>query len=170
MIRIGKIVAAQGLQGALVMTHVAGNSKWLKVNDPLFLELNKESYIPFFVTLCKPGNSGEYVVQFEEVDVVEEARKLIGKAVYVQEDIVAQYIEDSPLLWIGFKITDKEKGEIGVVDDVVQTGAQWLGVLHIHGAEVLVPLVPQTIVQVNLRTKKIHMILPKGLVEIYTNK
>jgi len=170
MIRIGKIVATNGLQGALVMTHVAGNSKWLKKDDPLFLEMNKDSYIPFFVTACKPNNSEEYVVQLDEVNVVEEARKLISKHVYVQEDAVAQYIEDSPLLWIGFKIADKEKGEIGVVDDVVQTGAQWLAVLHINGNEVLLPLVKQTIVQVNLKTKKIHMNLPEGLIEIYTDK
>lgn len=168
MIRIGKVVATHGLQGALVMTHITGNSKWLKKDDPLFLEMNKESYIPFFVTACKASNDEEYIVNLDEVNVVEDARKLIGKAVYVKEDMVSQYIEDSPLLWIGFKIVDKAKGDIGTVDDVVLTGAQWLAVLHINDAEVLLPLVRQTIVQVNLKTKKIHMNLPEGLIEVYT--
>ncbi len=168
MIRIGKIVATHGLQGALIVTHVAGNSKWLKKDDALMVEMNKDSYIPFFVTSCKANNEEEYVVQMEEVNVVEEARKLIGKPVFVQEEILAPYIEQTPLLWMGFKIVDKTKGEIGVIDDIYQTAAQWLAVVHIDGAEVLLPLVEQTILQVNLKAKKIHMDIPAGLIEVYT--
>ena len=169
MIRIGKIVAAHGLQGTVVMTHIAGNSKWLKKDDPLFLELNKGSYIPFFVTECKTVNAAEYTLSLEETDTAEDAKKLVGKAVYVKENVLAAYIADTPLLWIGFTMTDKNKGLLGTIDDVVQTGAQWLAVLHIGQKEVLVPLVKQVIVKISAGTKKIFVNLPEGLIEVYTD-
>jgi 16S rRNA processing protein RimM len=167
MIRIGKIVATHGLQGALVMTHIAGNSKWLKKDDALFLELHKESYIPFFVTQLKVSNEEEYVIQIEEVLNVEAARKLIGKNVFVQEDILEKYVEETPLLWVGFKMIDKAKGSLGVIEDVMQTASQWLAQLTYKDKEVLVPLVPQTIERVNMKAKTIYVDLPAGLIEVY---
>ena len=75
MIRIGKIVATHGLQGSLVLTHVVGSSDWLKKGDVLFLELNKGSFIPFFVKTVKGVDDEEYIVTLEDVTVVEEAKK-----------------------------------------------------------------------------------------------
>lgn len=167
MIRIGKIVATHGLQGNLVMTHIVGKSDWLKKDDILFLELNKGSYIPYFVTSAKEANKEEYIVSLEDVESVEEARKLITKQVYVKEDILAGHEKDSPLMWIGFKLVDKNKGAIGEIQDVVLTGPQWLAKLEYEGKEVLIPLIDQLILDVNVRNKFIRMELPEGLLEIY---
>jgi len=167
MICIGKIVATHSLQGALIMTHIAGNSKWLKKDDALFLELYKESYIPFFVTQVKVANDEEYIIQVEDILNVEAARKLVGKNVYVQEDILEKYVEETPLLWKGFKMVDKIKGNLGAIEEIMQIGVQWLAQLTYRDKEILVPLVPQTINQVNLKTKTIYVDLPVGLIEVY---
>ena len=166
MIRIGKIVATHGLQGSLVLTHVVGSSDWLKKGDVLFLELNKGSFIPFFVKTVKGVDDEEYIVTLEDVTVVEEAKKLIGKQAYVKEDILSATATETPLLWIGFKLVDKEKGGIGVIEDVMQAGPQWLAKLTYEGKEVLVPLIEQMILDVNVRNKFIRMDLPEGLLEL----
>jgi 16S rRNA processing protein RimM len=166
MLRIGKVVAAHGLQGAVILTHVVGQSDWLKKDDVLFLELNKGSYIPFFVTGVKASGDDEYVVNLEDVAQVEQAKKLVGKHAYVKEDILAGHADDSPLLWIGFNLVDKQKGSLGPVEDVLQTGHQWLARLTYNGKEVLIPLIDQMILDVNLRNKFIRMDLPEGLLDI----
>ena len=99
MIRIGKIVATHGLQGLLVMTHIVGNSKWLKNSDALFIEMQKDSYIPFFVSESKANNTEEYVISLEDIGSVESARRMIGMHVYVKDEVVASHAQDSPLLW-----------------------------------------------------------------------
>lgn len=170
MIRIGKIVAAHGLQGAVVMTHIVKKAGWLNENDVLFIELRKESYIPYFVQQAKASGSDEYIVQFEDVDALEEARKLIGKHVYGKEEVLAAHSDDSPLLWIGFNIVDKEKGSLGPLEDVMQAGAQWLGKITYQENEVLIPLVKPVILDINTRNKYIRVELPAGLLEIYTDK
>ena len=166
MIRIGKIVATHGLQGSLVLTHVVGSSDWLKKDDVLFLELNKGSFIPFFVQTAKAANDEEYIITVEDVTVVEAAKKLIGKQAYVKEDILSATAADTPLLWIGFNLVDKEKGSLGPIEDVMQAGPQWLAKLTYDGKEVLIPLREQLILDVNIRNKYIRMDLPDGLLDL----
>ena len=166
MIRIGKIVATHGLQGSLVLTHVVGSSDWLKKDDVIFLELNKGSFIPFFVQTAKAANDEEYIIPVEDVTVVEAAKKLIGKQAYVKEDILSATAADTPLLWIGFNLVDKEKGSLGPIEDVMQAGPQWLAKLTYEGKEVLIPLIEQMILDVNIRNKYIRMDLPDGLLDL----
>lgn len=166
MIRIGKIVATHGLQGAVVMTHIVGNSKWLKPDDVLFLELHKESYIPFFISQLKASNEEEYILNLEDTNSNEAARKLIGKNVYVNEDILSQHVTDSPLLWIGFNVVDREKGSLGPIQDVMQAGQQWLARIIYNEKEVLLPLVDEMILDVNVKNKFVRMDLPEGILDL----
>ncbi len=167
MLRIGKIVATHGLTGSVIMTHIIGHSKWLKKEDILFVEMNKDSRIPFFITELKAPKEGEYVLNFEDTKTVEAARKLVGKHVYVNEDVLAKHATDSPLLWIGFKVIDKTGGDLGPIEDIMQTASQWLAKLTYKGKEVLLPLIEQTIEGVDLKKKILHMDLPDGLLEVY---
>jgi len=168
MIRVGKIVATHGLTGSLIITHVLDNSNWLKKGHVLHVEMQKGSYIPYFVATTKSTNPKECVITVEDVDKIETAKKLVTKHVYVDEAILAGYAKTSPLLWIDFTMTDKNKGLIGKVEDVVQTGSQWLATLTYQGTEVLIPLIDQTIEQVDIKAKTIKVDLPDGLLEIYT--
>jgi len=166
MIRIGKIVATHGLQGAVIMTHIVGNSQWLKPGDVLFLELHKESYIPFFISQLKASNDEEYVLNLEDTNSNEAARKLVGKNVYVNEDILSKHATDSPLLWIGFNVVDREKGSLGPIEDVLQAGPQWLAKITYNDKEVLLPLVDDMILDVNMKNKFVRMDLPDGILDL----
>jgi 16S rRNA processing protein RimM len=167
MIRIGKIVATHGLQGGLILTHIIGRSDWLKKEMPLFVELNKESYIPYFTAQFRASNDEEYIVSFEDVEKPEQAKKLIGKHVYAQEDLLAEKASDSPLLWIGFEVTDRKHGKLGKIEDIMLTANQWLAQVTYKDAEVLIPLIEQTIDGIDLKKKKLQVNLPDGLLEVY---
>lgn len=170
MIRIGKIVATHGLQGSLVMTHIVGHSRWLKNGEALFIEMGKESYIPYFVVQSKSAKTDEYVINVEDVNTVESARRLVGKHVYASETILEAHAKDSPLLWMGFMVTDETSGELGPIDDMMFAGTQWLARVIYQGAEVLIPLVPQMVKKVDLKKKTIQVDLPEGLLEVYLKK
>lgn len=170
MIRIGKIVATHGLQGAVILSHIVGNSEWMQKDATLFVEIRKGSYIPYFATAAIASNHEEYIVNLEDVNGVEEAKKLTGKHVYVNEDILSGHADDSPLLWIGFNLVDKNKGGLGTIEDVMQTGAQWLAKITIEEKEVLIPLVEDFILDVNMRNKFVRVELPEGLLEVYLEK
>lgn len=166
MIRIGKIVASHGLQGDIILTHILNKKNWLKKDDVLFLELNKGSFIPFFVISVKGNQEDECIVKLEDITTVEQAKKLIGKQVYLEDALLEEQKIDSPLLWIGFTVIDRDKGEIGKVADVMQTAHQWLASVKYNDREVLIPLIDEMILDVNVRNKFIRMTLPEGLLDI----
>lgn len=166
MVRIGKIAATHGLHGDMILSHILNKKTWLKNNNVLFLELNKNSFIPFFVTNVKSEREDECIVRLEDVEKVEEAKMLIGKNVYVEEMVLDKQKIDSPLLWIGFNVVDKEVGSLGLIKDVVQTAHQWLATIDYEGKEVLIPLIQEMIIEVNTRNKFIRMDLPEGLLDL----
>ncbi len=169
MIRIGKIVATHGIGGSLIFTHVVGNSNWLKKEHILHVEMQKGSFIPYFIAQCKSSGPKEYQINIENIDRVEDAKKLVTKHVYVDESVLADYARQSPLLWIGFMVTDKHSGQLGPIDDVMQTGSQWLAKLTYKEKEVLIPLIDETIEKLDIKLKTLSVNLPDGLLEVYLN-
>jgi len=170
MIRIGKIVATHGINGSLILTHVVGNAKWLKKGHVLHVEMQKGSYIPYFIAQLKASNDKEYIIGIEDIDKPESAKKLVTKHVYVEEALLADYARQSPLLWIGFRAIDRNNGEIGIIEDVMQAGKQWLGKLTYKNSEVLIPLIDQVIDSLNVKSKTINITLPDGLLEVYSSE
>lgn len=168
MIRVGKIVATHGINGDVIMTHIAGRKNWLKKGDPIFVAIRKDSHIPYFVTQVKITSEDELIIHLEETESVEAAKKLIGKETFINEEILAKSgAEDSPLLWIGFTLIDESAGELGLIKDVFQTSAQWLAELEYKGNDVLVPLVKPVLQKVDVKARKVMVQLPEGLLEVY---
>jgi 16S rRNA processing protein RimM len=64
-------------------------------------------------------------------------------------------------------VIDKSKGELGIVDDMMQMPTQWIAQMNYKGKEVLMPLVEQTIESIDLKKKTLHLDLPEGLLEVY---
>ena len=166
MFRIGKIAAARGLEGGVVLTHILKKQGWLKVGDPIFIAVQRDSRIPFFVQEVVWKNDGECDLRLEEVDSPETAKGLAGKEVFAEEKLVGDSGSDSPLLYIGFSMVDKQLGAVGIIEDVYQAGPQWLAQLTVNGKEALVPLVDAFIVEVNTRNKFIRTDLPDGLLDV----
>lgn len=167
MLRVGKIAGAHGLQGAVVLRQIIDDTGWLKKGDVLFIELKRESFIPYFVETAKAANDTEYIITLDEVQDTEEAKKLVGKTVYVKEELLETAKVDSPLMYIGFNLVDKTRGGVGTIEDVLLMGKQWIARLTVDGKEVLIPLVEEMILDVNYKNKFLRMDLPEGLLDVY---
>lgn len=166
MLRIGKLVATHGLNGQLILTHQAGKSNWLQKGMILFVAVQKGSHIPFFVHQVKAVNDQEYHVLFEDTSTIDMAKKLVGKAVYVETKILEQAKINSPILWIGFEVLDTQLGVLGTLSDIAQTGHQWVGSLNYKGKEVLIPLVAPLLIETNWALKQLKVSLPDGLLDL----
>ena len=167
MLRVGKIVSLHGLEGAVRLRQIIDDTGWLKKGDVLFIELKRDSFIPYFVEKATAANDTEYIIKLDDIHTNEDARDLVGKAVYVKEEVLETAKVDSPLMYIGFNLVDKTKGGIGTIEDVLLMGKQWIARLTIDDKEVLVPLVEDMILDVNYKNKYLRMDLPEGLLDIY---
>lgn len=167
MIKLGKIVAVHGLQGAVVLKHNIQETDWLNKDDVLHIELQRDSLIPHFVEQVKGAKAGECIVMLDDLNDADKAKRLIGKNVYADEEMLRNTNVDSPLLYVGFNLVDKSKGSLGEITNVMQAGPQWIAQIMVEGKEVLIPLADDFILDVNMKNKFIRMDLPDGLLEVY---
>ncbi|MCB0698218.1 MAG: 16S rRNA processing protein RimM [Chitinophagales bacterium] len=167
MLRVGKIVAVHGLQGAVILSHIINGSDWLKKGDAIFVEMARESRIPYFVGSVRSSKPDELLVTVDDVEGAAAAKKLIGRNVYVNDELLQNTDADSPLMYIGFHIVDAQKGDIGAITDVMQATQNWIAQLIIEDKEVLVPLAEELITEIDKKGRVIKMELPEGLIDIY---
>lgn len=166
--KIGKIQNTHGLNGRIILKHIFEGKNIFKELNHVFIEVNRASYIPFFIKEKKVIDATEVLIQFDEVDSVEDARELLNKGVFIENEIFKKLkpknvTED----FIGFWIIDKKLGRIGKVDDLYETPAQVVASVQYKEKEILIPLIEYTIISINVAKKEIFVELPEGLIEVY---
>jgi 16S rRNA processing protein RimM len=165
---IGKITASHGLDGKVVLKHnLDAKSAFQKIRH-IFIELQRESYIPYFIEAQKKINHEEILLALDEIDSVELARTLTGKNVYL-EDAVFNLLKPKAVStgMVGFMVVDKELGPIGSIEELYETPGQVLATVIYKEKEVMIPLVDGTILSVDGAKKTITVNLPEGLLDIY---
>jgi 16S rRNA processing protein RimM len=67
----------------------------------------------------------------------------------------------------GFKIIDKSKGELGLVEAVVENPGHDLIIMGYLSKEVLIPITDNIVLLVDRDNKTVQVDLPIGLLELY---
>lgn len=165
---IGKLVSVFGLQGEFILKHSLGKRASLQGVEAIFLEERKNSFIPYFVQKASVKDHEHTFVKLEGIDTKEDARKLIQTPVYLGEaDFKAQAASSAPLAMLGYAVHDKELGELGVIEEVIEMPMQVLLKIMYKEKEVLLPLNEQSLVKVDKKGQIVHVDLPEGLLDIY---
>jgi 16S rRNA processing protein RimM len=165
--KIGKLVAAFGLKGELILKHNLGKKTGLKGLQAIFIEEKKQSFIPWFIVEAKMKNEEEIYLTLQDVDTREKAIKLTQKEVWLPEaDFKTFSAKTSPINLLGYKIVEGEK-ELGTILEVIEQPHQLLCRIEIEGREVLIPLHEDTILKIDRKKSTVIVELPEGLLEIY---
>jgi 16S rRNA processing protein RimM len=164
---IGKIVATYGIQGEVVLKHSLGKKTSLKGLQALFLEMQKDRTLPYFIQHTKIKSDTELYVKLEGADTKEQAHLLTQKNVWLPQNDFEKYAAKSaPISLIGFTMFNE--GElIGVVDEVIEQPLQVLCKVMYKNKEALIPLHAETLGKVDNKKKEVHVHLPEGLLEIF---
>ena len=164
---LGKITKTHGLKGEVVL--------WLDVDFPedyedlesIFLDVKGE-LVPFFMDSYRlSGNRA--IVQFEDIDTFEKAEELVNLEAYLPLDELPA-LENDQFYYheiIGFQVVDKNLGELGIVYTVHSMQAQDLLVMDYKGKEVLIPVIPEIVLEADKEAKILNVNLPEGLLEVY---
>ena len=84
--KVGKLVATFGLQGELVLLHSLGKKTSLKGLQAIFIEENKDTFIPYFIQSTKIKSDKEILISLDGLSTKETAHKLVQKEVWLLED------------------------------------------------------------------------------------
>lgn len=165
--KIGKLVAAFGLNGQLVLQHELGKKTSLKDLQAIFIEEKKTSFIPWFIASAKIKGDNEIYLSLEGVTSREAALKLTQKEVWLAEvDFKKFAAKSAPASLLGYTIIDSET-ILGPILEVIEQPHQLLCRLEMQGKEVLIPLNEAFLQKIDHRKKQVLVTLPEGLLDIY---
>ncbi len=164
---IGKLVATFGVKGEFVLKHSLGKKTSLKGLEAVFIEMNKDELIPYFITEVKIKSIDEVFLKLEGIDMKETAQKLLQKQVWLTEEEFHKYMsKSSPISLLGFHIIDDGR-DLGEILEIIEQPHQVLCRIDWKGKEALIPLNEKFLLKTDKKKKKVFVELPEGLMEIF---
>ena len=165
--KIGKFVAAFGVNGQLILQHELGKKTSLKGLRAIFIEEKKRSFLPWFIESVKIKSENEVYLALEGIGTREAALKIAQKEVWLPEaDFKKFAAKSAPASLLGYIVFDMDK-ELGPILEVIEQPHQLLCRLDINNKEVLIPLNENTLQKIDHKKRQVIVTLPDGLLEIY---
>ena len=165
--KIGKLAASTGLKGELVLQHNLGKKTSLKGLEAIFLEEKKDSFMPYFIEAAQIRSDTETIIKLEGIDIMEVARKLTPKEVWLAENDFKKFAaKSSPIAMLGFMMVNDGE-EIGIIEEVIEQPHQILCSIMYNGKEALIPIHEDSLEKLDVKNRKVFVTLPHGLLEIY---
>ena len=166
--QLGYIAKLHGFKGEVSLFLDVTEPERYASLDALYIDIN-DQLIPFFIERIKLKNKGFAAVLLEGVVTEDAARELLRKSVYLPSEILVdlddKHFYDHEV--IGFSVEDVNHGRIGIIQDVIDLAANPLLQIIEGEREILVPLLPGLVKNVD-RTKKALLIeAPEGLIGLY---
>ncbi len=166
---LGKIIRPHGFKGAVKIKFTHPAAELIEIPESVFIDINN-NLIPFFFTHFNPQNNGFAIVSFDDLETEQEAKDISGKLVYLPQEFepIPQGDEFYNDELIGFKVTDKIHGDIGVLENVMEAPAQDVfEITHSSGKEIMIPVLGNFILEIDRENKILKLDAPEGLIEFY---
>jgi 16S rRNA processing protein RimM len=167
-IQIGFTKKTHGVKGELkIVIEEVFEDIFLEA-DRVFIEV-RGNKMPYFIQNIR--GEGDLIVLFEDITNKDQALVIQSKPVFMPAAELPASIEvpDDGLEYSfleGFVLTDKNTGEVGTIEEVIDMPQQEMAVVVYKNREILIPLDEQIIVTISEAKKTILMDLPDGLLDL----
>ena len=165
---LGKIVKKYSFKGELLAKLDTDEPELYENLDAIFIDL-RGNLVPFFVESSQLHKSDLLRLNFEDVDSEADADALLKCDLYLPLDLLPK-LEGNKFYFhevIGFKITDENFGEVGIIKRVNDSTAQALFEIDRNSIEILIPMNDEFIVNVDRENKTVFVNTPEGLIDLY---
>ena len=167
MIYIGHVAKTHGLNG-----HFS-----IKIDMPddlcQLLDTLKKIYVsnkfdPLLITKAQLNNQIFLRVKTQNINTRDTAKSILRQSIYIKKgehpSIDKKWHEKNELL--NFKIFDKQKGDIGFIQEIDFNRPQPIFIIKNNKRTILMPFVNELIVNIDQKSKIINVDLPENLIEI----
>lgn len=161
--KIGTVTRTHGVKGEVSMTFT--DDVWDRTDaDYLILRVDG-ILVPFFMEEYRFRSDTTALVKFTDYDTVEDAQELCGAEVYFPCSMNAAPDDGREYTWryfTGFRVIDKEAGELGRIDHVDDRTQNVL----LHIGDILVPAAEEFILDIDHKGRTMTVSLPQGLLNL----
>lgn len=165
LLEIGKIVGTHGLRGDLKVRPSSGDPELLLTIDQLTLRLSSGELL-VAVPSRQVLHKGQVLLRLQGFETLNDVAELVGGQVLLAEDLLPELDEDE-YYWgdlQGLRVVDRQRGDIGCLEQMFSTAAHDTYVVIGNFGEVLIPAVGQFILEIDLERRVMTVDLPEGLV------
>jgi len=165
---LGKIVKKYSFKGELLIKLDTDEPEIYENLDAIFVDL-RNNLVPFFVEHSQLHKSQLLRIKFEDVNTEEDADSLLKCDLYLPLAFLPK-LDGNKFYFhevIGFKVMDKNFGDVGIIKAINDSTAQALFEVDRNGVEILIPMNDEFILEVNRESKTILMETPEGLIDLY---
>jgi len=166
LVSIGVISGSYGLRGEVKIHPLTDFPERFKALSKVIL-VNKDERLLMEVEKSRPHASG-HLIKFKTLNTREAADALRGYYLMIPEDQVFPLPEGSYYHFQlkGLTVYDEELGRIGILVDILETGANDVYVINSEQyGEVLIPAIGEVVLQVDLNEKRMKIRLLPGLID-----
>lgn len=168
-IHIGKVVAAHGIGGEIIISHALGKPINFKGIEAIFVEKNTASFIPYFITSAIAKTDSLTHLKMEGIHNREATQSLISKKVWLPQQQFQQLVDQSsPLALLGYMV-QQEGVDLGIVQEVIEQPHQLMLTILYKEQETYIPLHEESLKGIDHSKKTVSVTLPDGLLDLYTS-
>ncbi|MGE5398419.1 MAG: ribosome maturation factor RimM [Chitinophagales bacterium] len=166
LVSVGQIIGTFGYQGEVKVLPLTDFPE--RFNGLTSITIESRGEVQAYSIERLRSHKQFLLFKFQGIDSKEDAALLVKGYLKVREDEVFPLPEGSYYIYqlIGLQVLDEEKGKLGVLKDVLVTGANDVYVVDGgNWGEVLIPAIKEVILAVDLEQNQMRVKLLPGLVE-----
>ena len=168
LFRVGVIANTHGVRGEVKVFPTTDAPERFKILKTVILDAKREKITleiqaaKFFKNLV--------IVKFKGIDNINDIEKYKGCDLYVTRENATPLNEGEYYIadLIDMTVVDEESNELGILHDVLQTGANDVFVVKLkeNGKELLLPNIPSCVLKVDLDERKVTVHVLDGLYDL----
>ncbi|HEY4786452.1 MAG TPA: PRC-barrel domain-containing protein [Bacteroidales bacterium] len=163
---IGTLTKLHSFKGRFVFVSEIYLGEEINDWESVFLEI-EGLLVPFFIDYISFTSDTSAIIGFEDVDTSEKARDFVSCNVYQLKSLTGDQEEDIlPSEFSGYQVIDKNKGNIGKIDKILDYNQNLLFRIVKGKKEILIPITNEIITNVNHRKKEVTINAPEGLLDL----
>ncbi len=164
LIKVGKIVGTHGYKGIVKVQLLTDFPERFKNLQKVKLCMGK-NILELAIESCT-AHKGQLLIKFQGIESIEEADKYRNAFLNVYTEELYPLPDGSYYHFqlIGMKVEDLEKGYLGHLTEILETGANDVYVIQseVYG-EILIPVIKEVIREVDVTNKRMQIKLLPGL-------
>ena len=162
---LGRVARTHGLKGEVSVIPATDLPFLLPEGLPVWFVPPCPGVAEGRVESVRRGPKGP-LVKVSGIDDISAAEKVVGATLVTRESLDPFGEAEEELDPVGFVVTDAERGELGVIEDVIVTGANDVWVVRgDRFGEVLLPVIDDVVLELDEEARTVLVRLLPGLLE-----
>ena len=163
-VQVGYIAGAHGVRGEVQVVRFGEGEEVLSIGSELRTHAHGKE-MDLKIVGVRPGVKGRWLVALEGIDSRDAAEVLKGAELYVDAETLPP-LEDGRHYWfelLGMEVITASGESLGVIKDILETGANDVYVIHGDRGEVLLPSTDEVVREIDTELKRMIVTPLEGM-------